>query len=397
MNKKIIISLLILITSGISQAQFIDNFDKEKIEGWFYFTGDGNTSINFVQKEGYARILVDATKDKYNVWWALIKRDVSKYLDLSKLKDPAYELRVEAKIRVSNAPRRVNFMLNTQRTTDYHEHLMEYDIPDTSGWHIISFITKNFDAVPGDTVYVQLALTDFGIGEFYADLDYYKADIVNVKQAGPDMGEPLPYHPPVADLKIFTNHLNVAQDALINLDFQDVNFGNWQVKENKGYTKVLTINANQWAILRWDFGKFKNLQANGAGILELTTQSVSKGGNYNLSFGEDLGIEFGKVRVIEIMGGEELWDQNKVTYNSLMQGKNYAEVFNTQMIFDTEVMAEPGGKTFITISRPVLQRMLNGTTKGLMIRPLGAIDASFYDSENKTVNNSPKLHFNIKK
>jgi hypothetical protein len=395
-KKMLIITFVILITSGICQAQFIDNFDKAKIEGWFYLTGDGTVTMNFVQKEGYARILVDATKDKYNIWWAIIKRDVSKYLDLKKLKDPAFELRVEAKVRISNAPRRVNFMLNTQRTTNYHEHLMEYDIPDTSGWHIISFTTKNFDAVPGDTVYVQLGVTDFGIGEFYIDLDYYRADIVNVKQAVPDRGEPLPYHPPIQDLKTFSNQLNVTHDALINSDFPDVNFRNWQVKEKDGDARVLTVNADQWAILRWDFEKYKNIKVEGPGILELTTQSVLKGGRYNETFGEDLGIEFGKIRVIEIPGGDPLWDQNKVTYNNLIQGKKYADVFNTQMIFDTEVSEESGGKTFITISRPVLQRLLDGTTKGILIRPLGAIDASFYDSENKNVNISPKLYFNIK-
>jgi len=39
-RKKLIVSFIILITSAICQAQFIDNFDKNKIEGWFYFTGD---------------------------------------------------------------------------------------------------------------------------------------------------------------------------------------------------------------------------------------------------------------------------------------------------------------------------------------------------------------------
>ena len=48
-----------------------------------------------------------------------------------RLQEPGYALRVEAKVRVSHAPRRVNFMANTQRTTNYHACLMEYDIPDT--------------------------------------------------------------------------------------------------------------------------------------------------------------------------------------------------------------------------------------------------------------------------
>jgi hypothetical protein len=395
-RKKFKIFLLILIYFGIAKAQFLDSFDKNKIEGWFFFTGDGAATMDFIQKDGYACILVDATKDKYNVWWALIKRDVSKYLDLNKLKDSNYELRVEAKVRVGNAPRRINFMANTQRTTNYHEHLMEYDIPDTNNWHIISMTTKNFDAVPGDTVYVQLAATDWGLGKYHVDLDYYRADVVDVNLAEPDKGELTPYHPPVPDVSTFSNHLNVAHDALINLDFPDVNFNSWHVKDQDGEIKILTINANQWAILRWNFEKYNNLKIDGSGLLELTTYSVSKGGNYIDSYGEDFGMEFDRIRVIEILGGEPAWDQNKVTYNNLIQGHNYSDIFNTQMIFDSEVSDQSGNKNFITISKPVLQRLIDGRTKGILIRPLGAINASFYASENQD-KNSPKLHFNILK
>jgi hypothetical protein len=65
------------------------------------------------------------------------------------------------------------------------------------------------------------------------------------------------------------------------------------------------------------------------------------------------------------------------------------------MIIDVKLSEEPGSKNFITISKPVLQRLLDGRTKGLLIRPLGALDASFYASENRMGNNGPKLHFNI--
>ncbi|MBN1399184.1 MAG: hypothetical protein JXA06_14205 [Bacteroidetes bacterium] len=387
---------IVLITSTFCQAQFLDNFDKNKIDGWFFFTGDGAAEMDFVQNNGYATIVVDAAKDKYNVYWALIKRDVTKYLDLNKLKDTTYQLRVEAKVRVHNAPRRLNFMVNTNRTTNYHIDLMEFDIPDTTDWHVISMTTKKFDALPGDTVYVQLAATDFGIGKYYVDIDYYRADIVNVKLAGPDKGELVPYHPPVPEISTFSNHLAAAHDCVINSDFSCVNFNNWSVKEQNNESRILTINANQWAVLRWDLEKFKNMKINGAGLLELTTQSVSKGGNYTEVYGEDFGMEFGKIRIIEILGGDPAWDQNKVTYDNLIQGHEYSEVFNTQMIFDSEVIEEHGGKNYITISRPVMQRLIDGRTKGLLIRPLGAIDASFYSLEDKS-GNGPKLHFNIKK
>ena len=393
-KKWITIFLLTLIIPGICQAQFLDRFNNKKIEGWFFFTGDGYAKMDFIQKDSYARILVDATKDKDNVYWTLIKRDVTSFLDLNKLKDPSFQLRVEAKVRVHNAPRRINMMVNTNRTTNFHIDLMEFDIPDTTSWHTISMTTKKFDAIPGDTVYVQLCVTDYGLGKYYVDLDYYRADIVNINLAGPDKGELVPYHPPVPDVSTFSNHLDVAQDCLINSDFPDVNFNDWHVKEKEGDARILTVNANQWAILRWDFEKYKDLKVDGSGLLELTTQSVPTGGDYTKVFGEDFGVEFGKIRIIEIIGGDPNWYQSNVTSNSLINGNMYSDVFNTQMIFDTEVADEQGSKNYITISKPVLQRMIDGKTNGLLIRPLGAIDASFYASENPYT--GPKLHFNIK-
>src|ERR1035437_844406 len=103
LGRKLKLFLLFLITSGICQAQFLDSFNNKKIEGWFMMTGDGTPKMDFIQKDGYASIFVDGTKDKHNVYWTLIKRNVSKFLDLNKLKDPSYQLRVEAKVRVHNA------------------------------------------------------------------------------------------------------------------------------------------------------------------------------------------------------------------------------------------------------------------------------------------------------
>ncbi|MCB9247292.1 MAG: hypothetical protein H6613_01455 [Ignavibacteriales bacterium] len=92
-------------------------------------------------------------------------------------------------------------MVNTNRTTNFHIDLMEFDIPDTTNWHVISMTTKKFDAKPGDTVYVQMAATDYGLEKYQIDIDYYRADIVNIKEAGPDKGILVPYHPPIPNLK----------------------------------------------------------------------------------------------------------------------------------------------------------------------------------------------------
>lgn len=395
-KKSLAVLLFLLITSLVSDAQFIDEFDKNEIDkAWQPFTGDGTPTLKVIQKNGYATMYVDGSTDKQNVYWTFIKRNIASYVDMTKLKDPNYELRVEAKVRIHNPPRRVNFMVNTQRTKDFHIDLLEFDLPDTN-WHVISMTTNKIDAVPGDQLNVQFCVTDFGLRQYEVDLDYYKADIVNVKTAGPDKGPGVPYHPTTAAISTFTNHLEVTHDALINSDFPELNLNDWRVKEKDGEARILTLNPNQWAVLRWDFEKFKNLKAEGAGIFEFTTYSAASGGDYKQAYEPGLAEEFPRVRVIEILGGDFEWEQGKVTYNTLLQGKDYTAVFNEQMIFDIKMEEVRGNKNYITISKPVLQRLLDGTTKGLLIRPLGAIDASFYASEDKS-KNGPKLHFNIKK
>lgn len=390
--------LLLASTLGLAvtgHAQFRDDFDRPAIDGWFTMTGDGTAKAAFVPGDGFARLQIDATPDQHGVWWALIKRDITASLDLAKLKDPAYELRVEARVRSSHAPRRVNFMLNTQRTTDYHEHLREYEIPDTDGWHVISMTTRAFDAGPGDSVFVQLCATDFGPDTYHVDIDYYRADVVRRDEAGSDVGEPLVYHPPVLPVSSFAHHAAVAHDSVIRADFPTVNFNDWHVAEAGGPARVLTVDGSQWIALRWDFAPFRGRHADGGGVLELTTQSLALGGKYIEAMGRDLGEEFGKIHVIEILGGDPAWDQETVTYASLLQGKPYAEVFNTQMIIDLELAPAPRGKAFFTLPRPVMQRLLDGRSKGILIRPLGAISGTIYASENPA-GHGPVLHFNTK-
>jgi hypothetical protein len=377
----------LLIFTPLCQADFVDDFNKS-VAGWQTLTGDGEAQLKFVAMDGFARMQVDASKDQHNIYWTIIKRDVAQDLDMEKLKSPDYELRVEARVRPSHAPRRVNFMINTQRTTDYHEHLREYDLDQTTDWQVISMTTRNLDAVPGDQLNVQLSVTDWGPGEYYLDVDYYRAEVVPVKNAKADVGEPLVYHPPIPVLKSFTQHLKVQQDTSINSAFPLVNFNNW----TSNNARVFTVSAGQYPVLRWDLQSFQGQKATAAGVLELTTESVQKGGNYIAALGEDFGIEFDKVRVFEILGGDKNWQQDTVTYASFTQGKDLQSTINGQMIFDTEV-AQANGKTLVTIPRPVLQRLLDGTTHGLLLQPLGALEVSFYDSEHGDGSQAATLHF----
>jgi hypothetical protein len=384
--------ILLLSASPTLQAQFVDPFDAAEIEGWFTQVGDGTPRIEFLPRQGHARMQIDATPDRYNVWWTIIKRDIASHLDLTRLQDPAYELRVEARVRSSHGPRRVNFMLNTQRTTDFHEHLREYDLERAGEWYVISLTTNGFDARPGDSIFVQLGVTDWGPDRYHLDIDYYRADVVRRDQVGPDLGEPLVYHPAVPDVTTFAHRLSVAHDAVIVSDFPDVNFNDWHVPGPRGPERVLTVSATHSVVLRWDFGAYAGQKADGAGLLELTTHSQPMGGRYIDHYGEDLGIEFGKVRVFEIIGGDSDWDQESVTYRTLLRGQAADHVFNGQMVIDLDLAAQPGAPTYFTLPRPVMQRLLDGRTKGLLLRPLGALVPTVYASEDPH-GRGPQLYF----
>src|SRR3954471_21660362 len=77
MRKLQLLTASFMLLPVISHAALTDNFDGPQIQGWFQITGDGYAKMSFEQKEGFARIGVDATEDKDGVWWTCIKRDVT--------------------------------------------------------------------------------------------------------------------------------------------------------------------------------------------------------------------------------------------------------------------------------------------------------------------------------
>jgi hypothetical protein len=372
--------LAVLLFSGIAYAQFIDEFGGSELDQWRFFTGDGEATIDFRPGNGYAKIIVDASGDTRNIWWAVIQRTISDDLDISRLREPEYELRIEARIRVSHAPRRVNLHLHTQKTTDFHTHLMEFDIPDTSNWHTISMTTAGFDAEPGDMVNGQLALMDWGTEKYRVDIDYFKVDLVDLTLAEPDRGEQVPYPPPDLTPGMFLHSIASAQAGMVDTQYPDVNLNGWYATENSERVPVMTVGGSQWIILRWVLTGFSDMQADGHALLELTTYSLQRA---------ETGIhEFGKVRVVEIFGGNPEWNRETVTLTALTAGQPIERVFNTQMVVDIDVTESRGSKTRIVIPRPVIQRMLEGITTGLALRSLGPINASFFPPEGM-------LYFNV--
>jgi hypothetical protein len=394
MNRWFAALVLSVAACGQASAQFVDDFDTVKtdpdgLKGWRFFAGDGTATMDFRQGgPGYASILVDATTDKRGIWWALAERKVSDNMNLELLRTPGHEVRIEARIRVSHAPRRVNLQVLTQRTTDYHSHLMEFDIPDTETWHTISMTTKGFDAGPGDMLIGHVALMDWGLEKYRVDLDYLKVDIVDVATAGEDHGTAVSYHPPLADPSSFNQAIKVAHDSMIDIENTDTNLNDWYVQDGDNKVRLLTVDGTRRAILRWDLRAFGGKKVSGSGLLELTSYSVTRKAKEVK--------DFGIIRVVEILAGDPSWDQETVTADSLCHYQPMNRVLNPQPIIDWPVTAGNGGKTYLTISQPVLQRMIDGKTLGTAIAPLGAISAAFYAVEDDDGRHGAILRFNLK-
>lgn len=394
-NFILLLFLNILFLTDLN-AQFIDEFkdaglilDSTAMKGWAFRTGDGNAVMTFSQnRKGLASINVDASADELGIWYAFIRRCISEGMDLSLLSNPEYEFRIEAKIKSSNAPKRVNLHLNTQRTTDFHSHLMEFDIPDTANWHVISMTTENFDALPGDSVYAQLALMDWGFGKYRVDIDYFKVDIIEKSKTGADKGEAVIYHPLVKKAEEYDYHIPVLRDAVIDLKFPRLNFNGWSAAGEKGNVKLLTVSGTQFVIMKWDLTEFKGRTVEDYGILELTSHSLLRSPEYEK--------DFGMIRICEITGGDADWIRESVTYENFLGGTKPDVAINSQMIIDVLPATFDKEKTFITISRPVILRMIDGKTFGLALKPLGAVTASFYSMLNCGGKYSAVLHFNLR-
>jgi hypothetical protein len=244
--------------------------------------------------------------------------------------------------------------------------------------------TQDFDARPGDIVNAQMALMDWGREQYEIDIDYFKVDVVPRDMVSQDLGNKIPYQPSLADPETFSEHLIVAHDATVDSEFPDMNFNRWVATDETSDHFLISAGGNQWTILRWDVSAYTGSHIKESGLLEMTT--------YHLERSPEHSKDFGMVRIVEIIAGDPEWKQDLVTYDSFQAGTH---ALNGQMIIDDKVAESRGHKNYFTISRPVLQRLLDGKTKGLAIIGLGAVKVSFYASENGDTNSSPRLHFSL--
>ncbi|REL24139.1 hypothetical protein DYD21_19355 [Rhodohalobacter sp. SW132] len=364
-------------------GQFLETFDSSPSTEWRTPTGDGEAESDLLFENGSATFVVDATNDRRNIWWAIMQTTVSEQLDLEQLADPSYELRIEARVRTSHAPRRINLHLNTQRTTDFHSHLVEFDLPDTTKWHTVSMTTSGFDGRPGDTVNGHIALMDWGNEIYRLEVEYFRVDIVNTDEAEPDHGEQVVYPPPEPEPDQFEHTVPVADAGMIDRQFPGINMSGWRF----GNRSVLTTDATKMILMRWELDEYKDKNVSGYGMLELTPFHTAK------TVGADI-PEYDQVRLVEVLGGDSSWNRDEVTFDSFTHGQPLNRVLNPQMIIDIDLPETMDQPVQIHIPRPVLQRMVEGKTKGIALYPLGPLHASFYFENRQDGKHQPRLYFN---
>ena len=375
-------------TEAYSQVR--DKFDKELPQNepapseWRTLSGDGNVKTRLERIDGFARFHVDATKDDRNVWWAVMQRSVSDDIDLEQFTQENHQLRIEARVRSPYSPRRINLSVNTQRTTNYHINLKEYDLAKANTWYTISLTTDALDAKPGDTVNVQLALMDWGTNSYHVDVDYFEVAMIEKSKVTPDLGEPIPYHPPVPDIETFEYARSPIADTTLDSIFSNTNFSDWMSQSD---ATILAVGGSRFAVLRWDFSDLDAPRIDGPGVLELTSLYSEK---------HKTPIkDFGLIRVAEVLGGDPDWDKKEVTLSLFLQDQSLSQVINPQMIIDQAVTPVPNSENRWVISESALQRLLSGETHGIALMPLGAIHAAFYSNENPNPAYTPKLYFNL--
>lgn len=374
--------------ADFESSEPITKVDPNEGGGWSWYSGDGEAKVDFLSREGYATMLVDAREDPLNIWWAIVRSRIDSDVDVQSLAEAGNELRIEARVRVSAAPRRINLQLFGPRNR-LHEHLAEFDIPIADEWHRVSLTTSGFSAQAGDPLFCQLAMMDWGQEIYATDIDYLRVEVVDASTPLPSYGLPLIYHPPLPDRKSLPQVELVAADAAIDSQHPNTSLNDWGNPElGDDQPRLLPITPSQTALLKWNLSAYAGREAEGTAVLELTTHSLTRLlGDYE---------ELGRLRVVEILGHAPEWDEETVSYQSFTGGSELTSVTNAQTVIDVEINPQPGFLNRIAISQPVMQRLLDGKSKGLALRALGPVNAVLYAHENTPADQVPVLRFALK-
>lgn len=381
--------ILLLATALQATAQYRVDFNERyngfwpnHLPGWTTKTGDGNIIFRQKTEDGSAVLNVDARKDKRNIWYAFMHQSISDHIDFDKLSAAEYELRMEAKVMPSHAPRRINMYLSS---LDAGGHLREFDLDKANEWHTISMVTSGFEFDPKKPLMAQISMMDWGIGDiFELRIDYIQVDLVQKGQKLTQHGLPLEYHPKLLKASAYKENL-IAQSKMIDHALPDEVIESWRVAEGEAAIPLIQVDQSKVILLHWDVEKFKGKKVTGAGQLELSTHSLFSQ--------ENNPKDFGMIRFCEIRDPGKALKAGPVSYHSFTKNRAIDEVIVSQCIVDTKVNPIENGKTTVTISKPVLQRLIDGESGGIAILPLGLITASFFEHTHE--DQAPRLRFNV--
>ncbi|MBB4660285.1 hypothetical protein [Parvularcula dongshanensis] len=315
-------------------AFWIDHFD-DAPDGWTTQTGSGEAVAAFAAKDGVGVLEIDATADERNVWWAIMRHRIAPPLHVTAMRDRA--VRITARVRTDSAPRRINMHVNHTSTTDFHSHLKEYDLAEAGTWYEVSMTTDGFSPGEEDEVFVQIAAMDWGTRTYRLEVDWITAELIDPRDAPPDLGMPLAYRPHLPPPAVWPR--SVAADL-------------------KAGSRAPQLAVGKGVVTRLDFPSEAFAGVRGWGLLTLTTRSLSPPPD-----GDD--PDNGLVRIREVLAeGDRVVEQTVIDFRP----------------------AAPGGVSAVPINPAVMARLASGRTSGLMLSPLGDIEAAF-DAET-----SAQLH-----
>jgi hypothetical protein len=215
-----------------SQAQFREDFNQnipefrsDNIPEWLSKTGDGEGVFTQNIDNGILTLRLDARNDRRNIWYAFTHRNVAPPLKFKSGQAPV-TLYIEARVKPSHGPRRVNLYLKSLSTGD--EHLREFDLPEAGKWYEISMVAPNFRHEPGKSLLGQVSFMDWGnTGVYELQVDYMKVDIVKPGQKFQEKGPPIPYRPPLADESTFRLERKVKADVSVDTKYASLNLSGW--------------------------------------------------------------------------------------------------------------------------------------------------------------------------
>ncbi|MDT0645667.1 hypothetical protein RM545_03100 [Zunongwangia sp. F260] len=382
----LLVLILVYSSNLYSQQVWKDdcNYNTEDIP-WTTQHGDGEVKTRLIVKDGFIRFVVDASAEPHNVWWATVSRPVS--FPPKDTEDYSEEkLWIEAKVKPSHATRRINMRLYNQRTRDHHAFLKEFDLEDTLNWHTIRFSPQGLRYLPGDELRCHFALIDWGNREFHLDIKEVKVFFEDAENKPEESENALEYHPQPQKLANLSHQLKVKEDATVDVLFPEESLAGWGQQENGEIKQLISVSHHLIPVLRWDFSNFKDHKVKEWGLLRLKVHSSNQVPSPT--------HEYGRIRIMEIKGGREDWNYETVTFNDLTGNLPLWEVFNEQMVIDMDMPKTGEEFLEIPISPVVLQRLIDGTTKGLAVFPLGSIQTSFYAKAYNGGENAATLNFN---